>query len=286
MKRLRIDHETEYGFDTAVALLPHRILVRPRGSHNLRIASSTLEISPEATLHWHRDALDNSVAVATFSPSPVMSLRIMSSVVIEQYERAPLDFSVEQYAVTHPFDYQASEARVLEPFRVASWPGDAADVERWLVQLGLRTGPIETFVLLDRMNRAIHDSFRYQAREEAGVQSPSRTLELGTGSCRDFAALFHESCRALGLASRFVSGYLHAPGLLAQHGATHAWCETYLPGAGWKGFDPTSGELSGANHIPVAVAHHPQDVPPIAGSFVGSKQQPVMRVTVHVRSAD
>lgn len=286
MKSLRIEHTTEYAFATAVSLLPHRVLVRPRGSHNLRIASSTLEISPAATLHWHRDALDNSVAIASFAAAPVMSLRIVSSVVIEQYDRAPLDFSVEQYAVTYPFEYQAREARVLAPFRVASWPGDAAEVDRWLTQLGLRYGPIETFVLLDRLNRALHDAFRYQAREEAGVQSPSRTLALGTGSCRDFAALFNESCRALGLASRFVSGYLYDPGLQLQHGATHAWCETYLPGAGWKGFDPTSGELTGSNHIPVAVAHHPEDVPPVAGAFVGSQQKPVMRVSVHVRGAD
>jgi transglutaminase-like putative cysteine protease len=286
MKHLRIDHTTEYAFDTAVSLLPHRILVRPRGGHNLRIASSTLEISPAATVHWQRDALDNSVAVAAFSPSLVMSLRIVSSVVIEQYEGTPLDFTVEQYAVTYPFEYQAREARVLAPFRVATWPSDTVAVEQWLARLGLRNGPIETFVLLDRLNRALHGTFRYQAREEAGVQSPSRTLALGTGSCRDFAALFNESCRALGLASRFVSGYLHAPGLLPQHGATHAWCEAYLPGAGWKGFDPTSGELTGSNHIPVAVAHHPEDVPPIAGAFVGSQQKPLMRVTVHVRSAD
>jgi transglutaminase-like putative cysteine protease len=285
MQHLRIDHTTEYAFDTAVRLLPHRILVRPRGGHNLRIASSALVIEPAATLSWQRDALDNSVAVATFSQL-TMALRIVSSVTIEQYESAPLDFSVDEHAVHHPFDYLAGEARVLAPFRMATWPGDAAAVEAWLGRLGLRGGPIETFVLLDRLNRAIHGELRYQAREEAGVQSPAQTLALGSGSCRDFAALLNESCRALGLASRFVSGYLHAPGLLPQYGATHAWSEIYLPGPGWKGFDPTAGEFTGSSHIPVAVAHHPEDVPPVAGAFMGSHQKPRMQVTVDVRAAD
>jgi transglutaminase-like putative cysteine protease len=286
VKRLRIAHSTQYAFEPAVSLLPHRVLVRPRASHNLRIASAALDIDPPAIVHWHRDALDNSVAVATFAPASVTSLHIASTVIIEQYESSPLDFFVDQYAVTYPFEYQRSEARVLAPFREASWPADAAEIERWLAQLGLRGGPIETFTLLDRLNRAVHDTFRYRSREEPGVQSPSRTLALGTGSCRDLAALFNDACRVLGLATRFVSGYQHAPGLALQHGATHAWCETYLPGGGWKGFDPTAGELSGATHIPVAVAYHPEEVPPVAGAFVGPPQQPAMRVTVEVSAVD
>lgn len=289
MRRLRIDHETEYAFRSAVTLLPHRMLLRPRSGHNLRITSSTLEISPTPSLRWQRDALDNSVAIATFTDKAV-ALRVVSSVLIEHYEVTPLDFLVDTYAVMFPFEYPAREALVLAPFRAPLWPADARAVEGWLASLGVRAGGLETFVLLDRMNRAIHRDFRYQAREEAGVQSPARTLALGSGSCRDFAALLMEGCRLLGLASRFVSGYLDTPpAVLASgrldNGATHAWCEAYLPGPGWKGFDPTIGEVTGASHIPVAVAHHPEDVPPIAGSFFGSRdEKPVMTVTVRVRS--
>jgi len=286
VKRLRIEHSTEYAFERAVSLLPHRIFVHPRGGHALRVASFTLNIEPTATVRWHRDALDNAVAIATFEPTLATSLRVASSVVIEQYDSAPLDFFVEPYAATYPFEYEQGLARVLAPFRVPSWPDDVPVIEPWLGKLGLRGGSIETFVLLDRLNRALHETFGYRAREEAGVQSPSSTLALGTGSCRDLAALFNDSCRAFGLASRFVSGYVHDPDLPRHQGATHAWSETYLPGAGWKGFDPTTGRLAGADHIPVAVAYHPQDVPPVSGAFLGPPQKPVMRVAVDVCAVD
>ena len=107
------------------------------------------------------------------------------------------------------------------------------------------------------------------ATRAPGVQTPTETLLYGTGSCRDSAYLFMEAARRLGFASRFVSGYLHSPPSSANFGATHAWAEVFLPGAGWKGFDPTIGEVVGTNHIAVAVARMPESVPPVAGSFVG-----------------
>lgn len=283
MRRLRIDHSTEYVFGASVTLLPHRLMLRPRGSHAVRIASSALEITPPAVLHWQRDALDNSVAIASFA-QPALRLHIASSVTIEHYEESPLDFMVDDHAVRYPFKYLADEASLLAPFRARLWPQDGGAVEGWLAQLGARAQPQETFVLLDRMNRAIQAGFRYQAREEAGVQAPAHTLALGAGSCRDFAALFMEACRALGLASRFVSGYLHGPISEIGDGATHAWCEVYLPGPGWKGFDPSGGTLTGDSHIPVAVAQHPERVPPVAGSFRGAaSERPAMHVGVRVQ---
>lgn len=283
MKRLRIEHVTEYSFGQWVTLMPHRLLLRPRESHQVRIVSSSLVLTPVAELRWQRDVLDNSVALARFGQASD-ALRIVSIVELENYEEAPLDFVVEDSAVTYPFEYVPADRMDLEPFRAPSWPADETWVLEWLGSLGLRMWPIETFTLLDRLNRAIHGNLRYEVREEPGVRSPRSTLALGSGSCRDFAALFLEACRALGLASRFVSGYLHAPSTEAGHAATHAWAEVYLPGPGWKGFDPTLGELTGCHHIAVAVARHPEAVPPVSGSFLGSPDvRPILRVDVCVR---
>ncbi|MFZ2313343.1 MAG: transglutaminase family protein [Methylobacter sp.] len=136
------------------------------------------------------------------------------------------------------------------------------------------------------MNKAIATGFAYQQREEPGVQTPADTLTRRTGSCRDFATLFIEACRSLGLAARFVSGYLYSLTLPQGQGATHAWSEVYLPGAGWKGFDSTSGQVVGNQHITVAVSRHPESVPPVSGSFIASPtanpQSPEMTVMVEV----
>ena len=281
MRRLNISHITEYLFPTAVTLLPHRLLLRPRENHNVRIESSILEIAPTHTLQWKCDVLDNSVAVVSFS-EPTNRLRIHSSLVIQHYEDNPFDFLVDEYAVNHPFDYTLEEQAGLAPFRQAVYPDDREGVRRWLDGLGLQ-GPLQTFTLLDRVNRGIAGRFFYQMREEPGVQPPALTLARSSGSCRDFAALFMEACRHLGLASRFVSGYLYAAATEAGNASTHAWAEVYLPGAGWKGFDPTSGEVTGNRHIAVAVARHPEAVPPVAGDYIGpSGLRPGLSVSVQV----
>ena len=282
VRKLQIAHLTEYHFGSQVTLLPHRMLLRPRESHGLRIASSVLEISPTPAIRWQRDVLDNSVAVATFA-APASSLRVASQVVIEHYDEAPLDFVVEDYAAVHPFTYLLDEGAELAPMLSMAWPRDRAALDDGLRGLSLGSGRLETFVLLDQLNRAICRDFRYQAREEPGVQSPARTLSNRSGSCRDFAALFLEACRHLGLASRFVSGYHTNPAGEASAGSTHAWAEVYLPGPGWKGFDPTAGVVTGSEHIEVAVARHPEMVPPVAGSYVGpAAPRPTLRVSVRV----
>jgi transglutaminase-like putative cysteine protease len=283
MRRLNISHVTEYVFSHIVSLQPHRLLLRPRENHNVRIESSSLEIFPAHTLQWKRDVLDNPLAVAGFL-EPAARLRIASDVVIQHYEDAPLDFFVDDYAVIHPFDYAVEERAELAPFRQAVYPSDRDVVWRWLGGLGLQRR-METFTLLDRMNREIAGGFSYQMREEPGVQPPSQTLARSSGSCRDFAALFMEACRHLGLASRFVSGYLYTAATEAGNGSTHAWAEVYLPGAGWKGFDPTGGEVTGDRHIAAAVARHPEAVPPVAGSFIGPVgPRPLLSVEVWVRA--
>lgn len=281
MRRLNISHVTEYRFATPVTLLQHRLLLRPRENHNVRIESSILDIFPGHVLQWKRDVLDNSVALVSFTDVSDQ-LRIASNVVIQHYEDNPFDFLVDGYAVNHPFDYPVTEQIELAPFLQSVYPSDREAVLRWLGGLGLQLS-METFTLLDRVNRRIADQFFYRMREEEGVQSPTQTLACNSGSCRDFATLFMEACRCLGLASRFVSGYLFTSEFVTSNASTHAWAEVYLPGAGWKGFDPTSGEVVSNRHIATAVARHPEAVPPVGGSFIGpSGSYPVLNVAVHV----
>ena len=144
---------------------------------------------------------------------------------------------------------------------------------------------LQTFTVLDTFNRAIARDFRYQAREEQGVQSPAQTLALQSGSCRDLAALFLDGCRLLGLASRFISGYHTSYANEQGPGSTHAWVEVYIPGPGWTGFDPTAGLVTGNEHIAVAVARHPEAVPPVAGSFLSATSlTPSLFVSVRVHT--
>ena len=282
MQRLRITHLTEYRFASPVTLLPHRLLLRPREGHDVHIETSKLDIAPSHTVKWHRDLFDNSVAVVSFLEA-ASTLSIASEVVIQHYEEAPLDFLVEDYAVNYPFVYRPEERADLIPFQQPAYPNDQKAIQDWLRELGVGAGPTETYAMLDRINRAIGAAFTYGVREDEGVQPPSQTLRERRGSCRDYAALFIEACRDLGLASRFVSGYSHGLASESGNAATHAWAEVYLPGPGWKGFDPTSGQIAGTHHIPVAVARHPEAIPPVAGSFVGpAGSRPALIVNVQV----
>ena len=281
MQQLKVSHLTEYTYAEAVTLGPHRLLLRPREGHDIRILSSRLEISPAYKIHWHRDVYNNSVADVSFL-EPAARLAIYSEVILEHYDDAPLDFLVADYALNYPFEYRAREEADLSPYQQPNYPDDQFMLQEWLQRSGMAQGPVETYVLLDRLNRWIAANLAYRMREEPGVQSPSLTLNSGSGSCRDYAALFMELCRQLGLACRFVSGYLHTPDTESGHGHTHAWAEVYLPGPGWKGFDPTAGELTARKHIPVAVARHPEWVPPVSGSFTGTTQIPGLTVKVQV----
>ena len=283
MQELKVAHLTEYTFTEPVTLEPHRLLLRPREGHDIRIVSSKLEITPTHSIKWHRDVYDNNVATVSFQ-EPASYLSIFSEVILEHYEESPFDFLVADYAVNYPFQYQSREEADLIPYQKPNYPEDQAMLRDWLNGSGMVQGAVETYVLLDQLCKWIPANLNYQMREEPGVQSPSQTLNNGSGSCRDYAALFMEICRELGMASRFVSGYLHAPSTQSGHGHTHAWAEVYLPGPGWKGFDPTSGELTAREHIPVAVSRHPEWIPPVAGSFVGNTQRPVLTVNVQVNA--
>jgi transglutaminase-like putative cysteine protease len=285
MRRLQIKHLTTYQYTDTVTLLPHKLLLRPREGHDIRIESAELIISPDYQLQWQRDVYDNAVAWATFL-KPNIQLSIDSRVLIQHYDDQPLDFIVAEYAVLYPFQYDVAERIDLEPYLSAIFDQDRPMLSSWLRQFWYPGQVVETYLLLEWINKAIATGFNYQQREEPGVQAPATTLTRKSGSCRDFATLFIDACRSLGLAARFVSGYLYSPMLLQGQGATHAWSEVYLPGVGWKGFDSTSGQVVGNQHIAVAVSRHPESVPPVAGSFIAPPttnfQSPVMSVVVEV----
>lgn len=270
MQRYQILHRTYYNFSGLVALGPHTLLLRPRENHELRIESAVLDMTPPASLRWHRDAEDNSVAIATFDLS-ARQLVIESKVVVQQFNQAPLDFLVSDHATEYPFAYRPEEASVLSPYVgvAAATASERAQLSQWVANVWRSGERIQTYALLQRLASHIQETLSYQLREEPGVQTAAETLARGTASCRDSAFLYMEAARSLGLAARFVSGYLNAPPTTINFGATHAWAEVFLPGAGWKGFDPSIGRVVGADHIAVAVARSPEWVPPVAGTFVG-----------------
>jgi len=268
MRRYKIIHRTYYNYSGAVVLGPHTMRLRPREGPELHIESSLLKISPDANLSWHRDVEDNSIVTATFG-TPTDKLAIESEVVIQQYNLAPLDFLVDEYAINYPFAYLPEDWAVLAPYSVPIEQAESDSLSEWTANLWNSGERIQTYTLLQRIATHIQQTISYRRREEAGVQSASLTLSSGTGSCRDLANLFMEAVRHLGIASRFVSGYLHAQPSSYDYGATHAWAEVFLPGAGWKGFDPTLGNIVGSEHIAVAVARKPELVPPVEGSFTG-----------------
>lgn len=269
MKRFRIFHQTLYTYSAPVELKNHTLRLRPREGHELRIERSNLDILPVPQLRWQRDAEDNSVATAVFA-SQSDQLTIKSEIIIQQYDQTPYDFVVEDYAGFYPFNYLASDIILLAPYRLSGPVPNNDLLSDWIKQIWTPGETIQTYTLLQRINQRIYQKLAYQMREEAGVQTAEESLTLASGSCRDSAYLFMEVTRRLGFAARFVSGYTYSPPFAGQMGSTHAWAEVFIPGAGWKGFDPSSGSIVGINHIAVAVARLPHMVPPVSGAFIGS----------------
>ncbi len=284
MKYLSIHHSTEYTFSQPVKLGPHTMLIRPRASHEVRIDSSTLVIDPlPARILWQHDLYGNSRACVEFDQSDVFQLRITSEVGIQQFGVEEQELQITDEAECWPFNYSSLERLDLVAFQTPSFLHDQPQVGQWVKGIMAEQSDWRTSDLLNRLASETATNFNYAMREEEGVQSPANTLNRCGGSCRDYATLFIEACRYLGLAARFVSGYLHAPDLAFAAGSTHAWSEVYLPGLGWRGFDNTSGRLTGPDHIATAIARHPEMVPPISGSFSApADTTSALQVTVNV----
>lgn len=266
MKRLQIIHRTEYFYHQPVTFGPHRALVRPREGHDVHIESSRLMIEPAAEIRWLRDIYGNSIAILTFA-GPAQKLSVQSELIVDHYDENPLDFLIDPHALAYPFQYSADEQPELVPYRLSSYPHDGTALANWLLQIYQPGQLINTFELLHNLNARIHSSLCYMPRDTPGVQVPSQTLALGSGSCRDYAVLMMEAARLWGFGTRFVTGYIQME--QGQHGSTHAWTEIYIPGAGWRGFDPTNNKMAGAEHVSVAVARDPDKASPLDGAWQG-----------------
>jgi len=269
--KLKISHVNIYRYERPVELTNHQLMLRPVESHGLQIRSEKLEVYPAHNLSWKHDVFNNSVAQIHFT-GKTEELRITSEYTVEQFNINPFNFALDLYANLLPFDYQGEDLIDLAPFLIRQYPADHSVLEEWLVPRLVPNGKTETLKFLLALNEHIASHFNYGRREEPGVQSPAQTLALGSGTCRDFALLLMEAARHLGLAARFVSGYLCSSDNEAVEiaaNATHAWTEIYLPGAGWKGFDPTSGILAASLHVPVATTRNPEQATPIRGSYLG-----------------
>lgn len=276
MPRVAITHRTVYAYAAPVRFGDHRLMTRPRDSHDLRLIEATLGLSPHATLRWKHDVFGNSVAVARFA-EPAERLTIESRIVLDHFPPEPADVAamVEPFAETIPFAYPPEEVADLGRMAERHCPDPDRAVDAWAKTFLSTEGQTRTAALLETMTHAIKADFAYEAREEEGTRLPAETLARKAGACRDFALLMMEACRSLGLAARFVSGYLYDAALalsdapMVGGGATHAWCDVYVPGAGWVEFDPTNGLIGGRNLIRVAVAREPAQAIPISGSFIG-----------------
>lgn len=283
MSFLTVRHSTVYRYSEPVGLGEHRMMFRPRESHDLRLIRTRLAITPEpAHIRWLHDPFDNSVAIAVFEGT-TCELRFESTVTLEHFESTVPEYPLEDYAKTYPFRYSDEDfpnlARGLSPH----YP--SAETGTWALQFLDPDTTTATMKILRSMTRGIREQFVYVRRVEKGVQTPEETLRSGRGSCRDFAVLMMEAARSLGVAARFVSGYIFVPKDSGGNGGgnTHAWMQAYLPGAGWIDFDPTNSIVGNRNLIRVGVGWTPDQVMPLCGTYEGSPEAfTSMDVTVSV----
>jgi hypothetical protein len=259
------------------------MMFRPRESHDLKLLKNNLSIMPNpARLRWLHDVFDNSIAIAEFEGS-TSELRFESIVTLQHFETTS-EVPLEEYATNYPFRYSDEDMPNLTRALAYHDPND--NVRQWANQFLDQSGITGTMSLLRSMTLGIRKQFLYMRRGKKGVQSPDETLQSRRGSCRDFAVLMMEATRSLGVAARFVSGYIFVPGndtRVTGGGATHAWMQAYLPGAGWIDFDPTNSIVGNRNLIRVASAWSPDQVLPLWGTFTGSVNSFLgMDVTVSV----
>lgn len=271
MLALTIRHKTTYRYQMPVALGPHRLMLRPRESRDLRLVSSKLTVTPAATVTWAQDVFGNAVAMASFR-AMADRLVIDSVASVELNAVAWPVFDIAADAISYPFRYSDDDWTDLGALAVPQYPDPTGLLSAWARGF-VRGSPTDTLSLLRDLSAGVSAGVAYAGRDDEGTQSPIETLGRRIGSCRDFAVLFVEAVRCLGFGARIVSGYLgdQSQGFAAVRGggSTHAWADVYVPGAGWITFDPTNHSMGGFNLIPIAVARHISQAIPVAGSFLG-----------------
>jgi len=285
MAFLTVRHATVYRYSEPVGLGEHRMMFRPRESHDLRLIRTSLAITPEPVqLRWLHDPFDNSVAVAAFEGT-TRELRFESTVTLEHFESTVPEYPIEDSAKTYPFRYSDDDFSNLGRGLANLYP--ISDTSAWALQFLDPDTKTATMKILRSMTRGIRDQFTYNRRVEKGVQAPEETLRTRRGSCRDFAVLMMEALRSFGVAARFVTGYLYddTSGTTRGGGSTHAWCNVYLPGAGWMEYDPTNGLIAGSNLVRLGVARSAAQALPVAGGYIGSPDDSIgLSVDVAVRA--
>lgn len=274
MPLLTIHHKTLYRYTHPVAFGEHRVMLRPRDSHDLRVLSSQLEIVPEpASLRWIHDVFGNSVAIATFDRR-ADTISFTSTATVEHNPAEAFALTADDAAYFYPFIYDDEEFPDLTQFITPQYGDPNGELSTWARQFLSADGPTPTFDILSGMTHGIRESFTYRKRHEQGTQHPLDTLQTGSGTCRDYALFMIEALRRLGIAARFVSGYVFIHGERDQGyvggGSTHAWVQVYLPSAGWIEFDPTNGIVGTRDLVRAAVARDPRQAIPLHGTYVGS----------------
>lgn len=242
-------------------------MMRPRENHALHLEHSSFTISVPHQLRWIRDLHENNIGFVDFIADGA-ELTITGEFVLQLKEDNPFNFIIAPEAMEYPFTYDYEVGADLYSLCQNVYVRDVDQIREWLHPLWHPGKRVPTLELLQQLNNHIYKTLRYQRRMEKGVQSPAETLEKQSGSCRDTATLFVEACRFLGLAARFVSGYMYSPDITGRM-SMHGWAEVYLPGAGWIGFDPSWGILASWHYIPVAVSRHSENAPPISGTYLG-----------------
>jgi transglutaminase-like putative cysteine protease len=283
-----VRHVTTYRYKQPVAFGEHRMMLSPREDHDQRLLDLNLEIAPQpGDLRWSRDVFGNRIAIARFS-GRAATLRFESVVRIDHSLTDIADANIEDIARTYPFSYAAEDMPHLVNFIQRDSSDPDQKVTHWAHSFLRSSGLTNTRALLVDMTRNIHGHFTYKRRHEKGIQDPLVTLNIGSGSCRDLAALMIDAVRSLGMAARFVSGYLHVRHTGDSRGGnTHAWVQVYLPGCGWIDFDPSSGAVGNRGLIRVAVVRDPRHAIPLQGVWIGCPGSSLgMKVEVRVTAED
>jgi transglutaminase-like putative cysteine protease len=290
MPLLTIHHKTEYRYTHPVAFGEHRIMLRPRDGHDLRVLSGILEIVPQpSSLRWIHDVFGNSVAIATFE-ARAQTLSFSSTATVEHSPAEVFALTADEPAFFYPFPYDHEEFPDLVQFITPQYGDPDGELSAWARGFLNGEGATPTYDILSGMTYGIRKAFTYRKRHEQGTQHPLDTLQTKSGTCRDYALFMIEALRRLGIAARFVSGYLFIPGDRAHGyvggGSTHAWVQVYLPDAGWIEFDPTNGIVGTRDLVRVAVARDPRQAIPLHGTYLGSPDAFVgMDVSINVVSA-